>query len=299
MQTQKNFLKKSVNDMGYTSLSRRLFGSIANSLEPYFEDLKMDLQKANMNYTLEEYLSKAIFTIFLAFIAESALLSFILSYFIEPFMAIISSIILCMGISAGLFFMFYSYPATISSSRRNKIKKILPFSTSYMATIASSNLPPISIFRTLAKFKDYGEISNEAANIVRDVDVFGMSVNNAIKKQAKRTPSKEFAELLWGINNVATSGADMAMYLKQKSNEMMNEYKRRIEKYSQDLSLYVEIYLTLIITGSIFFVVLSSVISAISGGLEVITIQSFIVFILLPLISIGFLVLVKSISPTE
>ena len=79
----------------------------------------------------------------------------------------------------------------------------------------------------------------------------------------------------------------------------MTEYRRRIRKFSQDLSLIVEIYLTLIITGSIFFIVLSSIISAISPGLETVSIQSFVVFILLPFLSIAFIVLIKTISPTE
>ena len=55
----------------------------------------------------------------------------------------------------------------------------------------------------------------------------------------------------------------------------------------------------MIITGSIFFIVLSSIIVTISGGLSTVILQSFIVFILLPLLSIAFIVLVKSSSPTE
>ena len=78
----------------------------------------------------------------------------------------------------------------------------------------------------------------------------------------------------------------------------MADYRRRIRKYSQDLSLYVEMYLTLIITGSIFFIVLSSIISTISAGLGTIMVQTFVVFALLPLLSIAFIILVKSTSPT-
>jgi flagellar protein FlaJ len=95
-----------------------------------------------------------------------------------------------------------------------------------------------------------------------------------------------------------TSGGNLALYLKEKSEEYMNDYRRRIRKYSQDLSLYVEMYLTLIITGSIFFIVLSSIISSISAGLGTIVLQSLIVFILLPLISIGFIFLIRSANPT-
>jgi len=39
--------------------------------------------------------------------------------------------------------------------------------------------------------------------------------------------------------------------------------------------------------------------SAISGGMGTIVVQSFVVFILLPILSIGFILIIKSTSPTE
>src|SRR3989338_3089015 len=129
--------------------------------------------------------------------------------------------------------------------------------------------------------------------------MFGMTFFSAIRKEAKRTPSRDFKDLLYGINTVSSTGGDLTTFLKQKSEEYLNDYRRRIRKYSQDLSLFVEIYLTLIITGSIFFIVLSSIMSTLSGGIGTILIQTFVVFILIPLLSIGFIILIKSMSPLE
>ncbi|MBI2076702.1 MAG: type II secretion system F family protein [Candidatus Aenigmarchaeota archaeon] len=284
----------------YVNLSYRFFGKISRSVKGNFLDIREDLQRANIAYTLEEYLSTAFFTTALAFVLETISLSFIFGLIrFSVVSALLLSITLSLAISGVLFFLFYSYPAAAAKTRQSKIKKILPFAVSYMATISSSRLPPIVLFRTLAGFKEYGQIAEEAANVSRDVDVFGMTFSAAVKKQAKRSPSTEFRELLWGINSIIASGGDLTFYLKQKSEEMMNDYRRRIRKYAQDLSLFVEIYLTLIITGSIFFIVLSSIISAISGGLGTIFVQAFVVFILLPLLSIGFIIIIKSISPVE
>ena len=284
----------------YVNLSYRFFGRISRSMKGYFLDIKEDLQRANISYTLEEYLSTALFTTALTFVLEAVALAFIFGLIrFSVISAILLSVTLSLTISGILFFLFYSYPTTAAKSRQSRIKKILPFAVSYMATIASSRLPPIVLFRTLANFKEYGQIAEEATNISRDVDVFGMTFSAAIRKQAKRSPSTEFRELLWGINSIIASGGDLSFYLKQKSEELMNDYRRRIRKYAQDLSLFVEIYLTLIITGSIFFIVLSSIISAISGGLGTIFVQAFVVFVLLPLLSIGFIVIIKSISPVE
>lgn len=282
------------------AFSRGIFGSFIKIIKPYFIDIRGDLQKAGMNYTIEEWLSLALFTSVITFIAENIMLAFMFGLLgFQPLVAIFLSFTLSLTFSGMIFFFFYSYPATKAKNRESRIKKILPFSVSYLAAISSSKVPPIMLFKTLAGFREYGEVADEAAAITKNVEVFGMTFLSAIKIQAKRTPSKELRELLWGISNVISSGGDLSIFLEQKSDELMNDYRRRIRKYAQDLSLFVEIYLTLIITGSIFFIVLSSIISTISGGLGAVTTQSFVVFILLPIISTGFILLIKSISPIE
>ncbi len=285
--------------LSYTEISLKFYGSISKLMKGYFIDIKDDIHRANMNYTLEEWISKTLFTSTVVFIISSAMLSFGFAFITSPIIAVFSALTLSATFSGMLFFIFYSYPATLSRVRENKIRKVLPFSVSYLASIANSKVSGIVLFKTISQFKEYSEVANEAKNIVRDVEVFGMPLATAIKNQAKKTPSKDFRELLWGINSVIVSGGDLGLFLKQKGDELMNDYRRRIRKYAQDLSLFVEIYLTLIITGSIFFIVLSSIMSTLSGGAGTILIQTFVVFILIPVLSIGFIILIKSISPLE
>jgi archaeal flagellar protein FlaJ len=286
--------------MNIVSFAYNIFGDTVKRFRFYFMDVREDLQKANMGYTLEEWLSLSLFLGSITFVAEVVVFAFIFGIMgINPIMAIFLSLMLSLAIVGGLFFLFYSYPTTLAKGRESRIKKVLPFAVSYLAAIASSNASPIFFFKTLGNFKEYGEVSRDSQSIVRDVEVFGMSLYTSIKRHAQRTPSKDFRELLWGINTMYSSGGNISEYLNQKSNELMSEYRRRIKKYAQDLSLFVEIYLTLIIVGAIFFIILSSIISAITAGLDTVIIQTFIVFILLPLMSTGFIILVRSISPTN
>lgn len=286
--------------ISYTILSHKIFSGFVEATVEYFQDIREDLQRANIGYTLEEYLSVAYFTTFITFFFETVMFSFVFTIIgFSPITSMLLAFTLAMVVSGILFFLFYTYPSTSSKSRETKIKRVLPFAASYLATISSSKVPPIILFKTLSQFKEYSEVAEESKNIVRDIEVFGLTFSEAVKRQAKRTPSKEFRELLWGMNSVISSGGDLTTFLNQKSDQLMNDYRRRIRKYSQDLTMYTEIYLTLIITGSIFFIVLSSIISSMSGGLETTGIQSFIVFILLPILSVGFIVMIKSMSPTE
>jgi len=285
--------------MSLSSASYSIFGGISRSVKSYFLDIEEDLHKANMNYTVEEYVSISLFISSLNFFVEVILFAFIFALFTDILTALLLGLTLGAIVSGLLFLLFYTYPSTLAKSRANKIRKLLPIAAAYMTTVSSSKLPSIHIFKTISRFKEYGEVSKEARSIVNDVEILGMSLSSAIKRRARKTPSREFSELLWGMNAVNAAGGDMTAYLKEKTEELMNDYRRRIRKYAQDLSVYIEIYMTLIITGSIFFIVLSSTISMISGTLGTVVIQTFVVLVLLPIVSIAFMLIAKGVSPTD
>jgi hypothetical protein len=83
----------------------------------------------------------------------------------------------------------------------------------------------------------------------------------------------------------------------------MNIYRRALQDYSKMISFYTEIYITLMIVGSLFFIVLLAVMSPVgesaSGRASTLMLQTFLVFFFIPLVSIAFIVLLKAISPSE
>ena len=149
-------------------------------------------------------------------------------------------------------------------------------------------------------FEEYGEVSKEFEKIYRDVEVFGMDLLGAIRKTASRTPSEELKELLWGLESILTSGSNVENYLREKSRLFIAEYRRRLEKYSDTLSLFIEVYLTVVLVGSVFFIIMTSLMSIIGGGSNtfMVFLQFLVVFGILPVVSIGFIVLLKVVSPS-
>ena len=123
---------------------------------------------------------------------------------------------------------------------------------------------------------------------------------SAIRKTASRTPSEELKELLWGLETILTSGGNVGDYLHEKSRMFIAEYRRSLEKYSRTLSMLIEVYLTVVLIGSIFFIIMTALMSLIGGSsnLFMMFLQFIVVVVLLPLTSIGFIILVKTISPS-
>jgi len=98
------------------------------------------------------------------------------------------------------------------------------------------------------------------------------------------------------------SGGNLSTLLDQKSKTFLGDYKRKLEEFSKSLEIFLEVYLTALVLGTIFFTILTSLMSGIGGGItqtSIISIQFALIFILIPLISFGFIVLIRSASPGE
>jgi flagellar protein FlaJ len=274
-------------------------GSYALDYLEYFEDLRNQLSKANIEITLPEYVSMMFFSTVAAFFGGLFLFGafFILTMGIAGLMlGLIASIISTALTASG----FYLYPNIMMKSRASKIRDTLPFATMYLSTLSGTGTSLPEIFKNLGEVDEYGEVSNEAEKISRDIETFGMDVSEALKRAANRTPSKDFEELMWGINHVITTGGSLKQFLQERSDKLMDDYQRRIEQFSETLSLLVEMYITVIIVGSIIFTSMSAVISSFSSSISpslLVNIQVAAIFFGIPMISAMFIILVDGLAP--
>ncbi len=286
------------------NLPVKLFGSIIERYLDFFDHMKINLKRSRINYTLVQYMSLVFFL---------TLLSFPISFFTFLFIFLFPlgvplqvpgtdaffftfSIELALVISALVMVGGYYYPGIKAANIRKEIDREVPFAAFYMTTTASSGINPVEIFRVLSLRK--GVIGEEAKKIYTNAKSLGVNINHAIQKAAENSASPAFSDLLWGMSSVITSGANLEDYLQTKTQSLMNSYRRSLTDYAKQLSLYTEIYITLIIVGSLFFIILTAIMSPLTG-LSVLMLQTFLVFFFVPMVSIAFIVLLKHISPTE
>ena len=283
----------------YAEFCYNQVGSYVLEVVQYFEDLRPQLAKAGIKISLPEYLSMMFFTtgILALFTLVIGGTFMVLTTGIAGIMiAFIATIVLSVASALG----FYLYPSIMMSSRASQIKDTLPFATMYLSTLAGTGTPLPKIFENLAEVDEYGEVSEEAENIARDINTFGMDVSEALERSANRSPSEDYKELMWGINHVMTTGGSLREFLNQRAQSLMNNYKRRIEEFSEQLSLLVEMYITVVVVGSIIFTSMSAVMSTISQNLQpsqIVALQIGAIFFGLPLISAMFIILVQGMAP--
>lgn len=283
-------------------ISLSIFGSLVEPYSGLFEGLNNNLKRGMFKSTTQEYISMLLLSSLVTFMASLVAGSFFISVAMAPVMTSASifsytlAIIVSLLLSGGAFFAGYYYPNMRASNLRIKIDRSLPFEVFYMATTASSGIHPIEIFKALSQKK--GIIGMEAGKIYSDVKTLGMNLTDAMAKVANRSPSPSFADLMWGMSSVITTGGSLQDYLNTKTRAFMNQYSRLLNDYAKQISFYTEIYITLVMVGSLFFIVLTAIMSPL-GGMDVLMLQTFVVFFLIPLVSMGFIVLLKGTSPVE
>ncbi|MFA5333645.1 MAG: type II secretion system F family protein [Candidatus Nanoarchaeia archaeon] len=267
----------------------------------FFSNIRADLHKSGLKVTLEEYFS----TMLLIVLIMSPLLFILATFFITILTAnilfgLLSGVIAAIVSALVIFAYYYLSPSNLVAERAKKIDNGIHFASLYMATLANTGTPAFVIFKIMSEFKEFGEIAKVAQKITDEVELFGYNLPDSLAKHAELVPSNNLSELLWGIRATIISGGDLNNYLTEKSKTFVNVFKRRLEEYVQSMSLFMEMYITVVIVGTIFVIVLSTIMSMVGGVMaDIQTLQVGFVALLVPFVTVAFILFLKTISPTE
>lgn len=263
----------------------------------YFRDLELPLKKAGMKYSVVEYASMSLFFAMLAFILSFAVTIITSFFFIDLIYVIFLSVSLSIAVGGAVFFILYSWPKQVLKDKIKRIDNSLHYIAAYISTLAGSGTPPHAIFKTLGKFKEFKEISHIINRINRDIELFGLELTESIDKVAPKIPSDNFKEMLTGLKATITSGGSLKRYLEEKTETYLKDYRLRVEEFSKSLSILLEIYITVVVVGTIFALILSTIMGLFGGEVNLQFIQILLVFILLPSLVIVFAIIIKTVSP--
>ncbi|MBT8171762.1 type II secretion system F family protein, partial [Candidatus Bathyarchaeota archaeon] len=196
---------------------------------------------------------------------------------------------------------FYSYPSYKADSLKRELEDDLPFTAGYMSILAGAGVPPDFIWRSLAQIDSSLAITKVSKNVVRDIELFGFDVISALENMSKRTPSKRFKEMIEGFISVIHSGGNLVKYLRNRSQQYMKLKRIALKRFSDSLAVLAEFYVTLMVAGSLIFVVMLAVMSMLGGGgigsLDSRLLLQLLTYLGLPIGSIIFLVILDMISP--
>jgi len=211
-----------------------------------------------------------------------------------PVMILVSGLFFgSIGFAIG-FGSLVSIPYFRSSSRKREINVLLSDSISFMYALSVGGLNQLEILHAMGKAEDtYGEVAKEFQSIVLETEYFDTDYRTAVRNQALQTPSDELSQFLTDMLSIINSGGDMTSFLEDQKNKHMRTAKQEQEKLLETLELFGEMYMTLSLFPLLLIIIL--VIMNMMGNASS-TLMYGTVYGLIPLVSVGFLVLVSTVT---
>lgn len=283
-----------------------------------FIKLRNDLVGARMNTPFEAYLATAyVSSVIVGLVAAViiGLLTYLLRvpemityrgavpeflYALNDYKLLLGTIIITL-ISLAIFggttyLVFLLYPGIRAGERRRNIDATLPYAINYITAMSSAGITPAEVFRLLGQSTIYGESAVEARYISRETDFFGKDLLDALRTVSQATPSERMREFLQGAVASISSGSNLTEYFRTKAHQYTLENNQQQKTFLETLGLIAESYVTAMVAGMLFLIILQSVMTILSGDSNPLFLY-IIIYLIIPFGSVMFIILISSMTP--
>lgn len=299
-----NIFKRPTDDSAKPQVfAYRLLGEKTVKLLPLFKDLDANLQRSGIKVSFKGFVSLTILTTLLASLSVLIIVPFVtfLLFHLSPILVLLYTTGATLFTGAFSIMAFYLYPIIKADSRKRSLEDELPFTTGYLSILAGAGVTPSQMFCSLAKIDASMATSQEAKQIVRDVELFGVDVISAMDSASKRTPSEKFRELLEGFMATMHSGGDLAKYLSERSEQFMRLKRIALQRLADTLGVLAEFYVVMLVAGPLILVVMLAVMAMLGGGTQGLFNPRLMLYLLtyigIPIGSTIFLIMLDMITP--
>jgi len=211
--------------------------------------LKKYLRGAMLRYSPEEYS---------LFVYLCGLLGGVVGYLLSTlnlFSFLNSRYLITLFFAFVSFFFALVYPIFLSRGRKTGIDLKLPHAITYMRSLCDT-LPLYDVIKQIFLEKDlYGEVSEEFGFIVRDVELLGANLSDAISDLMLTTPSENLKEFLQGLLIVFESGQDLKGYMSAKAENFRDKARKQLEINMKTLEILAEVFAVLFVALPVFLII--------------------------------------------
>ena len=159
------------------------------------------------------------------------------------------------------------YPYIMADTKKISINSKMPYFITYFAVLSTSEMSRSDLIRVLARDPKLGAIAGELKKVHTIVDRLHLSLPEAFRFLARRTPSVMFADFLDRLAYSLDSGVDLKEYLFQEQKTVMDDYQTFYEGALYDLDIFKEIYESIII--SVVFIAAFVIVGPIITGMDI------------------------------
>ncbi len=302
----------------YERFCFNLLGKWVKTKRDNYLSLRNDLISARFKTPFEVYLSTAYVTsivVGLVFAFLIGIISWVLQLpalvkykgevpdvvaSLSPYSIILGTILITIFsllVFGGLTYLaFILYPGLEAGNRRRNIDASLPYAINYITSMSTAGITPAEVFRLLGSSPIYGQSAVEARYIAREIDIFGRDLIDALRLVSATTPSRRMKEFLQGTMASVSSGGNITEYFRTKAEQYALENRQTQKLFLETLALVSESYVTAMVAGTLFLIILQSIMSVLSGDNRPMFLYA-VIYIMIPLGSIMFVIMISSMTP--
>ncbi|WP_292731323.1 type II secretion system F family protein [Methanoculleus sp.] len=303
---------------GYERFCFNLIGHNLKEKRGDFISLRKNLMGARMNTPFEAYLATAYISAVVVGLVAAVLIGLLtyllripdlivyrgavpeVFYALNDYKLLLGTILitaLSLLIFGGItYLIFLLYPGIQAGDRRRNIEATLPYAINYVTAMSSAGITPDEVFRLLGQSKIYGESAVEARYISRETDFFGKDLLEALRTVSQATPSERMREFLQGAVASISSGSNLTEYFRAKAHQYTLENNQQQKTFLETLGLIAESYVTAMVAGMLFLIILQSIMTLISGDSNPFFLY-IIIYLIVPFGSMMFVILISSMTP--
>jgi len=272
--------------------SFRIFGKAAPSFLKNVFEFKNYLERARIKIYPETYVSLMLFAAVLTVpISAVAIVIILLTGFIPLVFLIPMPLFVMIG--------FLLVPMSRAGERASNLEREMPFAAAYISVMASGGIAPYTSFKRLAEVDLLPVMKNEAREIIKDVEVFGIDPLTAIEQAAKKNPLDIYKDFLSGYASTVIIGGDIGHFLERKAEDIFKARALRVKAAAERLGMLLETFIIVNVMMSLVFYIMFSVenigVSGSGGGSTSMILMY--TYLLSPFLSMVFIYLAHSMQP--
>lgn len=270
--------------------SFRLFGRFSPSFLKRVVEFKDHLERAKIKIYPETYVSLMFFIALLTLPVSIMALVILYLYLFIP-------IIFLVPLPAYVMIGFMLIPMSRAGERASSLEREMPFAATYVSVMASGGIAPYTSFKRLTEVELMPVMRDEAREIIKDVEIFGINPLTAIENAAKKNPLDVFKDFLSGYASTVIIGGDIRHFLERKAEDIFKTRAMRVKAAAERLGMLLETFIIVMVLMSLCFYILFSVESIFSTGMSTYSGIILYTYLFTPMLSLMFIYLAHSMQP--
>lgn len=260
------------------------FHSIIKSITKLFPELEKELWIAQINEKPEYHVRSKLKTSLLISLVMAVLTFMLIKKNGGSYFSVVIAFVVFFAI---IFFTQMQTAHSKMMKRRKEIDKEVLFAGRFLLVKLNSGKPLINALMDASK--SYGVANDYFKSIIHEIET-GTTIENALRKAIKYSPSEKMKKILLQITNALKIGIDVTRSLEATLDQIADEQLIEIQRYGKKLSSITMFYMLGAIVlpslGLTMFVIIASIINFTAGPSLFVVLGIFLIIMELFFISI-------------